>query len=280
MRSFSGSTSSPGNAPKRKSRQGRRNIMLIVLGLGFLLAVIGYGFWRSEPAYWKRNQQFLKGRDTVTLLQMADEFEKKLREATPAIDSVAPGPPSQSATGGNGKNAVAATAPVGPLTQAPQAASQPRLITITMDEANAWLASKLEGYLSGQKIRLPREIGDMMLATEAGNLVLAFKYASPRLTQVISAPLRINVLPDGQASIVLGTLRAGSLPVPGAAQLMAGLAERIGGPQAIMVMGVLMNGEPFDPVRSIDRRRGERLMDVKVRDGAIDITLRTEPTGS
>jgi len=43
---------------------------------------------------------------------------------------------------------------------------------------------------------------------------------------------------------------------------------------------VLMNGEPFDPVRSIDRRRGVRLVDVTVRDGAIDITLRTEPTGS
>jgi flagellar basal body-associated protein FliL len=70
MSSFSGSTSSHGNAPKRKSRQGRRNIMLILLVLGLLLAVIGYGFWRSEPAYWKRNQQFLQGRDIVTLLQI------------------------------------------------------------------------------------------------------------------------------------------------------------------------------------------------------------------
>jgi hypothetical protein len=280
VRSLSGSTNKPGNAPKRESRRGRRNIMLIVLGLGLLLAVIGYSLWRSEPAYWKRNQQFLKGRDNVTLLQMADEFEKKLLAATTAIDPGAPVPPSQSATGGSGEGAVAATAPVGPLTQAPQTAVQPRLISITMDEANAWLASNLDGYLRNQKVRLPREISDMMLATEGGSLVLALKYTSPTLTQVISAPLRINVLPDGRASISLGTLRAGSLPAPGAAQLMAGLAERTGGPQAVMVTRVLMNGEPFDPVRSIDRRRGVRLMEVKVRDGAIDITLRTEPIGS
>lgn len=232
---------------------------LIVLLLFALLAVaavgIGRKLWRSEPAYWARNQTAIAGTDQTLLIDAADRaFNRILGELS---DSRGYQPT------GKGDDALGV-----------------RTITLNFDEANAWLATRLKDWLANQKRELPAGLTDPMLASSGDSLVAAFHYKNNDIDQVFSVLLSLKFLDDGQAVLSIDGIRGGRLPLPTGSVLnrLPGGAED-GEAHHSRVVAVLLGQQPFDPVLPIDGTRQARIIGMKVDDKSVGLTVRAEPTG-
>jgi hypothetical protein len=217
---------------------------------------IGRGLWHSEPKYWVLNQYFLEVTPQAQLTDMADRaFNRVLGEL------------SQSS----------GYKPVDPR---PGHASGVRTIRLEFDEANAWLDQRLNDWLKNQGHRLPAGLSDPMLASNAGRLVVAFRYESDEIDKVFSVLLLLDVLDDGQAVLTIDGVRAGRLPIPvdTAMKQLPNASDGESGGQPDL-FDTLMGGRPFDPILPIDGTRHARIIGLDVDDTGLMLTVRAEPNG-
>ena len=232
---------------------------LFVLLLFALVALAAWGIgrklWRSEPAYWARNQAAIAGTDQTRLIDAADRaFNRILGELS---DSRGYQPT------GNGGDALGV-----------------RTITLNFDEANAWLATRLNDWLANQKRELPAGLSKPMLASSGDSLVAAFHYKNNDIDQVFSVFLSLKFLDYGQAMLSIDGIRGGRLPLPTGSvlkRLPGGAADD--GVQHSQITAVLLGQQPFDPVLPIDGTRQARIIGMRVDDKSVGLTVRAEPTG-
>jgi len=243
------STPSPPPPAKRRRRVGCQMVLLIGVALLLLTGGLMYGLWKSEPAYWTRNQTFLQSHDNETLLQMAHAaFSKVIGQATDLDPSGNPG--------------------------------QVRRVRLTLDETNAWMYTQLPGWLLHDNIELPPEIGTLMLATEGDRLVLAMEYRSPQFTQIFSGLFRVSFQPDGKAKLHFDRARGGRMPIPIASETLGRRIGAAAGEEAQKKIDAVIktiNNQTFDPIQKIDGTRQVRIVGYQLMPDAIELSLRTEP---
>jgi len=87
--------------------------------------------------------------------------------------------------------------------------SEPWTITLTHDEINAWLASRLPQWLASRDARLPEGLSNPCVEITPQGVTLGAAYASPAGEIILWQPVRL----DGDR-VSLGTPHAGLAPLP------------------------------------------------------------------
>ncbi|MDX2036111.1 MAG: hypothetical protein SFX72_05630 [Isosphaeraceae bacterium] len=81
----------------------------------------------------------------------------------------------------------------------------------TAREVNAWLADGLSKHFGDQ---IPSELRDPRVLFEQDRILLAFQWTAKGITTVVSAELEVDVPEDNVLEFVIGSVRAGALPLP------------------------------------------------------------------
>lgn len=249
-----------GPRPRRLRR--RLGCAAIVLGLlivlGLILFVSGRSLWRSEPAYWTANQSFIANTSEVELTDLADRaFNRILSELSYSrgyhqVDTGAGGSATKQSLG-------------------------TRTIRLGFEEANAWLATRLDDWLVNQKRELPAGITGPMLASAGSSLAAVFRYKSPEVDQVFSIFMSLEFLDNGQAMLSVDGVRGGRLPLPTKTVLgqLPGVNEDDA--QRSQTIAVLLGQQSFDPVLPIDGTRQARIIGMKVKEDGLYLVVQAEP---
>lgn len=239
-------------------------VLVIIIALS-VAAGIGYWMWTSQPDYWQARQTQLAATTPEDMRTQAEELEMRISTLVTSIRR-----PSAAPT-----TATDAAAGRAPSSSTPDI----RTVEMTFDEANAWLATRLESWLAHQGRTLPSQVSQFMLAPEGDNLVLAFFVQTREMQQVVSVPFHIESLQTGQARLHVEEIRGGTLPLP-AETLIAQLQQQAPAnlPSAELArFASALDGETFDPTFKIDNHRQARLINLNVDDNTITATIRIDP---
>jgi len=237
--------------PRRRRRLGCQVTLLVFLALAIGVLGVAYVLWSSKPAHWKRNQEFLASQDNETLLRMATTLEQRIIAAVSDPNS-------------NGET------------------SEERVVPMTTDEVNAWLYLKLGTLLTNQNMSMPPEVSEPMIAANDQRLVLAFRYQTDRVDQIVSSEFKLTIQPDGMATVKIDGASAGNLPVP-LSIATSGISRKHKPNQAASPKGTrdlvesLMSGYSFDPTWEIDHARQVRLIGYRLTPQGIEADIRSEP---
>ncbi len=242
-------------ARRRRWRLGCLIAVVVLLGVSLLGAWWGRVLWQSEPVYWTQNRSFIQHASEEELNDLADRaFNRILSELSSSRGYVAGGsdkwrPVSEDALG-------------------------VRTIRLSFDEANAWLAGRLDDWLVNQKRQLPAGLNDPMLTSHDGELVVAFRYRAQEINQVFSVAMSLKFLEDGRATLSVDGMWGGRLPLPA-----EGVLTHLQGDEASQVVAVLLGQQAFDPVLPIDGTRRARIIGLEVDDQGVGLVVQAEPNG-
>ncbi|MEX0774711.1 MAG: hypothetical protein WD042_03235 [Phycisphaeraceae bacterium] len=266
----------------RKRRVWRYIVLAIVL-LPIAAFVAALALTRMDPPAWKAHQAAMKKSTPAQREAKAVSLEARLTALTSytRADGV-PGIVLVSASGGERGGAAAAL----------NDGLGVRQFHVEADEFNAWLETRLPQFLANQNVKLPANMTQPMVAVVDGNIMLAFKYDSERISQVVSLHLKpsITVPPGGskerpQLVLKLDAIRAGRLPFP-VDSLVRGLRDskksadgKLDPTAATHQLANALEGKAIDPVMSVpsDRTRQIRLLAMDLTKNGADITVRLEP---
>ena len=225
----------------RKSSIKRRHIfgcLIVLLAAAVVVSVAAFvmtELWRSEPSYWQQYQTAKVQIPPAQRLYTAERFESRM------------------------------------VTQISADEQLERTITLHLDDINAWLDQRLERWLANQGLSLPPEVGDVMVTSQGGNLVLAFYVQTERIEQVFSMFFDLSVNDADQAQLKLKAIRGGRLRVPG--DMVLDLVNQAAPGEAL---DVLMGRETIEPILQIDNSRQLRIRAIDVFDDRIEMRVVTE----
>ena len=260
---------------RKDRRRGRRFRQLVLIALILVLTALGvwlYLLYHSTPAYWLENQQFLERTRPEELNAMAHDLEVqvlRLQSYKGPLPGHAPAPDRGTEPPVEAKNRIAA-------------AKNERTIRMSVAQANAWLATKLPKWLAHQNWQMPDQISRPMIHVEDNNLVLGFKWDSPEISNVFSIVLGVSMTEDGMVRIQRKTIRWGQLPVP-YEFLVKHLHKRSSARKRRVVEWItqMSDGTPQTPVfpHAGDGTNSTRLrlLDLRLENDQIEVTLRVEP---
>lgn len=161
---------------KRKKRITLTRVTLALIGVLSLAALWIVWQWNRTPTYWRDNEQFVQ-QEEAKLRDIADSLEGRV------ISEL-------SRAGRDG---------------------QLSTITISFDEANAWLRSKLPQWAKHEGFAMPKPLRDYMVASDQGKPVIAFVLDTEEITQVISIRLDTHVRDSGKLFLKIDDFKAGSI---------------------------------------------------------------------
>ena len=265
-------TNPPPVKPVARARRRRRwalgclTVFLLLIVAGLLIAWIGRSLWQSEPDYWGQNQSFVQATPPQTLEVIADNaFNRVLGELSQSRGYT---------SGGNsgGTSAGSGTEKWKPISDD---ALGVRTIRLSFQEANAWLAERLDDWLANQGREMPAGLSDPMLASDDGQLIAAFRFQQDELDQVISVAMSLKFLDNGQATMSVDGIWGGRLSLP-VGQVMDRLPGGSGGDDS-QAVAVLMGKQPFDPVLPIDGSRRARIIGMEVDAEGVGLVVQAEP---
>lgn len=214
-------------------------IIVFILGLAVVAAVVVYALLSAEPDHWKQNLHF---RDITPRAQREALAESVQQRVFNALASLSDG------------------------------RQQQVTIRVSVDEANAWLETRLPGWLTNQNIAMPDAIGDPMIAVSDDRLVTAFEYRSQQVNQIVSMTFDAKVVAPGQARLRLFNIRAGRLALP-LQTLLDELRSRGGDDQRLNELTSVCEGEPFDANWTSQDGAVCQLVGLDLHDDAVDLTF-------
>lgn len=124
-----------------------------------------------------------------------------------------------------------------------------KAIHMSVEDINLWIAYRSEAWLANQDVKLPDEVGDVLLSVRDGQPVVMAHINAPGFNQVVSAQLRVRQTADERMNLQLGQVHSGRLPLP--ISTLLSMAE-VEGLQNIgegdFQLDSLREGVTFDPV--------------------------------
>jgi hypothetical protein len=211
-----------------------RVLLIVLVGLVLVVgAAVLAGWWsmNATPQLWEQQQEALAATSTPSLERMADRAEQRLVAQWSLPEGL--------------------DHPVEPQ-QLVQLAGEDttrmgdrRTLSLTYEEANAWLATRLPDWLANQSTGLPASISDPVLGYDDGWLVLLFRYDQ----NVLSVRLMLDVQPDGMTTLTLGPVRSGRLSLPRGpvTRRIQQAAEGYGDAELSQLVADLMAGRTVGP---------------------------------
>ncbi len=158
---------------------------------------------------------------------------------------------------------------------------EPWRLRIPEDAVNAWLASRLPQWLSGQGVEWPAELSPPQIRMTPSGIEVAI--ASADLGDRIG---RLRVLPNivgNQLALSSPTLRVGRLPLPLPMDwIRSSLEEAINQAEDLSFLAELLRGERIDAVLPLVDKRQVRVRRITFEPGACVIeasTQRPRPDG-
>lgn len=249
----------PAPAPAKKRRFGCLSMIMLLLSLLLLGAAVGIWMAKSDPAQLKQLNETMAAIKPEEQAQRADALEARVVSAMQGIDSK--------------------TGPVvTPKTNASEIID--REISISAIDANLWLATKFDQWLTNQKAAMPEMLSDPRVWIEDEKLVLSSRLKLPALQGVVSFVLDGKMNPDGQMALKIVKIRTGTLRLPGglvADQVRDEFKNAQSG--IVKMIGDSFEGMTIDPVfpDAGDKSRMSRIMDFKIHADRIDLKIRNGP---
>ena len=245
-----------------------RKLIVGCLGTGLMLVLmlvvlVGVGWWMlsGEPDNWEEHEAFLQRTTQAERDAMAHRLQNRVMTAATT------GPANPPAA-----NAAAATA---------GAAGGDQTVELELDSINAWLDRQLRQWAANQGQPLPAELQGIAVGAQGEDVVITMRVNSGERSQLVTVAGGLEVAEDGRASLRLGKLRVGRLPVPMSwvtQTLETALAQAGGEEEAVAwVLGVI-RGEPFDPVLQVGGNPPVRVVAVEAGEEAVTVTLREAET--
>lgn len=267
--------------PAKKRRVGCGTVILIMLVLGGVIGGWCYWLWKAEPVYWVEHEKFLQQTTPQERLVMAESVEKRILDMLSVAVSTGD---ASSHTGGDASSASGSGDSVSQAvtTAEGQAATKVSAKTVknpdavhsllmTTNELNAWMDQRLDGWAANQGLTIPDFIEEPMLAIEGKDMVIAFRYKKPPISQVVSLVSRVEI-EKGEAIIRVRGVRGGRLRLPGVKAASKVVGSRGGnskiGDIAEKITEVF-DGKTFDPVIKLNHQRIRMLSFVLQKDGAL-----------
>ena len=252
-----------GAARPRRPRRVLRHVLCVVL-----VVVVGTGavvFWlmRSEPAHWKRHQQFLRSTSPQELKSIARKVDRQMEALVTLAEDL-----EQEQTGQN----QVVTAAAG--TQKPLI----KKIHLTIEEANVWITEKVDEWLKYRDYDMPSQISSPMIALDGGKLLLSFELNASGFSQVFTAGFDLEFLENDSAMLQLQNVSAGKLPLPA-----DGIGDYIrskapDNPTARRAAGWLdkLDGVEFKPSLKLGEQHKVCVIDYDVAEDGITLTVQVE----
>jgi len=225
------------------SKSSQRAV-LIAIGVLCVMALVVVYYVRSTPAFWQETQTFLQETPQSKLQSLADGVERRIASLTWVEDEAA---------------------------AAVEQPAERQTLTLTMQEANAWLDQNLPQWAAYHGYELSPEVTQPVFAVRGGRLVFAFKYQTPEVSQIISLWFRVAI-EGGQARIELAQIRGGDLPMPRRA-LLRQFGINAEDPNMHPVFASALSGEPFDPVWQLDETREARVVGMRLSPRQVELVI-------
>lgn len=271
------------------------------------LVITLLALWHAEPGYWKQRALYMQAHSDQQLHDIAKSVEDKLTAAIDPPDLLPEEPPrphdppepagrvaeddylitslmpdeSLSTTEPEATEPVAS--PEASILAITPGQPLPQRVRLTMNEVNTWMNQRLDDWLHTQGKRLPKGIKEPMLAREGNRFVLAFKYDTPQLKQVVSLKFHLRMELDGSASVQLEDVRGGRLKLPtkglnGAvlqqAQQFNQSASRAS--RKLQKLIDYFDGMRLDPVIDVNSNK-VRITELNLDEQGLDMALKSAP---
>ena len=255
----------PAEVPRARGGLRRRIGLALLVALVLLLGAAGLGLHltRSTPAYWQKNENFIAETEPRKLNAIAGALETQVLKLQsyqgplPGEAGPANGPPAEA------DNTI-------------------RHFRMSAEQANAWLATKLQKWLRNQRQKLPRQIQRPTVHIDGDDLVLGCRWMSGGRSDVVSVMLGVQLTEDGGLRFARKGIFWGRLPVPYGLFLQR---VRMHMPSSrrklIDRITEALEGREMEPVIPYEGdatgKQQYRLVDLRLEKGTIDLTLRIEP---
>ncbi len=246
------SLATPKPVRRNRRRLGCVIVIMAVVMIALLVAGIGRSRWLSKPAYWTRNQKLMVSVEQTELIDTADRaFNRILSELSDSQGYKPTGKPDLGV----------------------------RLIELRIDEANAWLATRLNDWLVNRQRKLPAGLSQPMITTDGGSLIAAFHYRNKEIDQVFGVRLSLNILETGQGVLSVDGIYGGRLWLP-TGQVLKRLPILSQNGSKSQIVAVLLGEQPFDPILPIDGARRARILEMRVTERGVGLVVQAEPNGA
>lgn len=281
-----GSPQSP--APSRPRGLPWKKLLLLIVVAGVVVASVAIGLLRTTPAHYRQHRVFLQQPPEV-IRDMAVQVEQRVTQTLLDRLQVVE---QQWLAGELEPQPQGAPMPIGRMqeqTRQSQLAgtgsvrqnklvTPPTVISLSVEEINAWIAENLADWMAYKGYDMPREVRDPMFALEDGGMTLAFQYDSPEYSQVFSAHFAVTIDYEGRAHLNLLSAQAGNLPIPTHA---IGTTVANGAPGSEIAQKVghwldKLHNYEFSPVIKLDQGRKLRVLDYQVGAEGVDLTVELE----
>lgn len=246
-------------APRKRRRFGCVPIILTLLTLFILGLAVAYWLARSAPEEWTRANERLE----------AIPQEERQRRADALENMFASSPDRSQIT-----HETNVDDEVNRVVE--------RTITVPVEDANIWLATKLPQWLENQNESMPEGLDQPRVWIDDGELVLSFRADVEGISGVVSTNLKAELLDNGNLGLEITGVRTGKLPIPAGA-IIDQVRRHAGDEAAEGVMDQLaaaFDGTELEPVwdeTGNEETRQVRLIGFDVREEEVELKLRHGP---
>jgi len=221
-------------------------LLLLLLGLVLLLAIAGgYAWWLSQqrPEWW--HEVPLDEPTQVQAEQVENTVVSELSRARPAE---APGPYR----------------------------SREWQLEVSEEEANAWLATRLKGWVANRDGHWPQAIDGVQVALEPGQVRVGIHLVQGGFDRVVTVT-GLPEIRDGGVWLNISGMALGGLPLP-REFLLDQFGSMVRGDSTDDILAALEGQRPAldRPVIELDNGRLVRITGVRVDAGRLVLTCRTE----
>ena len=265
-------TDPPGDRPDGEPRARTAGLLSHARGAVVAVAVLGLGMLalafavsatltRAAPSWWTHPTADAEAEARATALENAAVSQLYLARAAddaPAPDGV-------------------------------RYASEPWSVALDETDVNAWLAARLPRWVEGQPgmPAWPDTMSQLQVRLDDGTIRAGVRVetGSGPDHRFVTASFVPTVDEDGSLWLTASWVHVGRLPVPASwvigdaraddGMLPPELTER---PETALFLGIVQGEAPFaaTPILALENDRRVRLLGLRVRDGRLELTMRTE----
>jgi uncharacterized protein YpmS len=268
-------TTSPGKPKRSLGKTIKRLTLLALLAVAVTAGVIFY-LARSEPAYWKEHQQFLRESTPQQIERLAEQVDTQLTAlANLGLDEAA----SQAETATQTLDSLAVDESKPTKTKPEDVRiNTDKTITLSNDQLAAIVQTRMDEWMNDRGYIKPPEITDPLITVDGGDLVMAFAFEVGGFSSVISGKFGLKIRDDGKATLAMKRFLVGRLPVPADA-IGEHLRQKSGGDERAAKVGEWLEKLQeleFKPVIELEHRRRARVQSYVLHDHGLEITVRVQ----